>query len=421
MNIPVPLARIAAFEELGFGLFLHWGLYSQLGQGEWVQNVKNYDWQEYARLIDTFTAADFDAEAIAAAADKAGIKYITLTARHHEGFSLYDTCGLNEFDAPHSPAGRDLIAEFVAACNKFGIKPFFYHTTIDWHWHGKRTDQLTNDEFREYLDYLYDSVEILCTRYGRIGGLWFDGNWARPDDDWQEDRLYGMIRKHQPDAVIVNNTGLFQLGKLGHPELDSVTFENNAAKPLDREGWDKYVAAEVCRTMNHHWGIGAKDFDFLSPRNVIEMLCHSRRCGANLLLNVGPTAQGGLPEYERAVLGIVGEWIKIYGESIYKPKPTDGIKCQNRDFLLKNGNTYYYFVHDLGISHGDPNVTVEIAGVGARAIDGFTGKVLKANWIDNGEEVDFVQDTDRKMLAVKCIGFDYGIQTCVRVMKIETC
>ena len=112
--------------------------------------------------------------------------------------------------------------------------------------------------------------------------------------------------------------------------------------------------------------------------------------------------------------------MELFGESIYKPKPVAGVKCQNRDFLLKNGNTYYYFVYDLGISNGDPNVTVEIEGVGSRVIDGFADEVVSASWLDDGGEVDFVQDTDKKMLAVKCIGFDYGMQTCVRVMKIVT-
>ena len=420
MSVPVPLPRITAFENLGFGLFIHWGLYSQLGEGEWTQKIRNLDRTEYAALQKTFTACDFDAEDIARTAKSAGMNYITLTTRHHEGFSLYDTCGLNDFDAPHSPAGRDLVAEFVAACNKYDIKPFFYHTTIDWHWHNSTTEELSREEFEEYLDYLHKSVEILCTNYGKIGGFWFDGNWARPEDDWKEDRLYGIIRRHQPDAIIVNNTGLQQLGKLGHPELDSVTFENNCAEPLNKEGWTKYVAGEVCRTMNKHWGIGKNDFDFLSPRNVIEHLCHSRRCGANLLLNIGPEAQGRFPEYEKAVFNVVAKWTKLYGEAIYKSRPVNGVKCRDKDFILQNGKNFYYFVYDLGISSGDPNVTVAIAGIGSRNIDGFCKKVKSAFWMDNDEKIDFIQDTDKKMLSVKCTGFFYGNQTCVRVMKIET-
>ena len=137
MEIPTPLPRIAAFEKLGFGIFVHWGLYSQWGKGEWAQCIYNIPPDEYAKWMDTFTAEDFNARELAKMAKDAGAKYITLTTRHHEGFSLYDTCGLNEFDAPHSPAKRDLVREFVDACREFDIVPFFYHTTIDWKWHNK--------------------------------------------------------------------------------------------------------------------------------------------------------------------------------------------------------------------------------------------------------------------------------------------
>ena len=182
MGIPTPLPRIAAFEKMGFGMFLHWGLYSQLGAGEWVQNVRKIPWTEYRHLADTFTAEDFDPEAIAALAAEAGMRYITLTTRHHDGFSLYDTCGLNDFDAPHSAAKRDLVAEFVAACRKYDIVPFFYHTTLDWYWrepgaentrnsYSHYTAEISREVFEEYLKYLRASVEILCRNYGKIGGL----------------------------------------------------------------------------------------------------------------------------------------------------------------------------------------------------------------------------------------------------------
>ena len=418
MSIPQPLPRIAAFEKLGFGMFVHWGLYSQLGQGEWTRHLHNYEQAEYEKLKDTFTAEDFDAEELARIARDAGMRYIVLTARHHEGFSLYDTCGLNDFDAPHSPAKRDLAAEFVTACRKYDIVPFFYHTTLDWRWHGKKTPELSKEEFKEYLVYLRKSVEILCRNYGKIGGLWFDGNWSRKGDDWEEDALYSLIRKYQPDAMIINNTGLGALGQLGHPELDSVTYENNAAQPMNREGMSKYVASEVCRTLNNHWGIGADDLDFHSPGDIISLLCHSRCCGANFLLNIGPTAQGGIPDYEKALLGLVGRWVKIFGEAIYETKTVSGIKCQGKDFLLRNGNTAYYFAHELGIC-GDHDVTVGVAGVGGRTIDGDFGKIRSARWLDNGEELDVIQDVGKKMTALKCTGFPYGCNTVVRVMKIE--
>ena len=416
---PVPLKRVSDFEKLAFGLFVHWGLYSQLGAGEWVQSNRRIAAADYAGLMRNFSAADFNAAELARLARTAGMRYIVFTTRHHEGFSLYDTRGLSDFDAPHSPAGRDLVAEFVAACRENSIVPFFYHTTLDWHWHGKNTVDLDDAEFSEYLDYLLASVEVLCTNYGKVGGFWFDGNWSRPDSDWKLDRLYGMIRRHQPEAIIIDNTGVFRAGEVGHLEVDAVTFENQSARPLNREGMRKYAAAEVCRTMNSHWGTGGNDFNFKSPREIIELLCSSRGCGANLLLNIGPEAQGKIPAYEQAVLELAGRWLKIFGESVYDPRPVSGLKYQGRDFLLRNGRDCYYFAFDLGIS-GDANVTVDVAGIGTRAIDGFHEKVISAYWLDNAQKVNFIQDCRNGMLALQCNGFPYGVHTVVRVMKLET-
>ena len=131
MAIPIPEKRISDFEKLGFGMFIHWGLYSQLGKGEWIMHINKIPKNDYCKLIDTFTASKFDARKIAKTAKNAGMKYITLTTRHHEGFSLFDTKGLSKYDVMHSACGRDLIAEYVGACNDEGIVPFFYHTTLE--------------------------------------------------------------------------------------------------------------------------------------------------------------------------------------------------------------------------------------------------------------------------------------------------
>ena len=223
------------------------------------------------KLADTFTAEKFDARKIVSIAKAAGAKYITMTTRHHEGFSLYDTCGLNTYDVMHTPCGRDLVREFVDACREFGVKPFFYHTTVDWF----NPDCRRN--FPQYLQYLRDSVEILCKNYGEVGGFWFDGNWWYKERDWEEDKLYALIRKYQPNAIIVNNTGGSARGAIGNPELDSVTFEQGRPTPMNREGMPKYVAAEMCHTMNEHWGFGNSDFHYKSLSILIETLCSCRK------------------------------------------------------------------------------------------------------------------------------------------------
>ena len=419
MAIPTPLKRVAAFERMGLGMFVHWGLYSQLGVGEWTYHIHKRDKDEYKTLKDTFTAEDFDAEALVLTAKEAGCKYITLTTRHHEGFSLYDTCGLSDFDAPHSAAGRDLIREFVDACNKHGIVPFFYHTTLDWRWHNKQTQDLDLDEFNEYLDYLYKSVEILCTNYGKIGGLWFDGNWSRPKDDWKEDRLYKMIHRLQPDAMVINNTGLGAQGAFGKSEeIDSVTFENNTGRPVNREGMKKYIAGEVCKTMNSHWGRSNRDFNMLSPARVIERLCQSRGSGANFLMNIGPEAQGKIPIYEKALFELVGQWMDIFGEAIYNGKPVYNIKCHGNDFMLQDGKTYYYVAMNLSMS-GDVNVVASVVR-SSRSVDGFDKEIISAKWMDDGEEGEFIQDVDKKLLTIKCEPFPYGTDLVVNILKLET-
>lgn len=151
MAVPVPEPRIGRFERLGYGMFIHWGLYAQLGQGEWVQNQRQIPMAEYAKLKERFTAAEFDGRSIARVARESGMKYITLTSRHH--------------DAPNSPAGRDLVAELIDGCHAEGVIPFFYHTTLDWY------QPSFKDDFDGYLDYLHQSVEVLCSQYGEIGGL----------------------------------------------------------------------------------------------------------------------------------------------------------------------------------------------------------------------------------------------------------
>ena len=192
---------IKRFEKMGFGLFVHFGAYSLLGRGEWAKFLADIPWEEYNQYVENFNPKSDWAQALVAAAKSAGARYITLTTRHHDGFSLYDTCGLTDYDTVHT-CGRDLVREFVDACREEGIVPFFYHTLLDWH------EESYQKDFKQYLVYLRKSVEILCKNYGEIGGLWFDGQWNKPHDDWEEDALYSMIRSYQPNAMIINNITL---------------------------------------------------------------------------------------------------------------------------------------------------------------------------------------------------------------------
>ena len=410
MAIPIPESRIARFENMGFGMFIHYGIYSQLGCGEWVMDIAQIPKEEYVKLADTFTAKDFDAKLIAKTAKAAGMNYITLTTKHHDGFCLYDTKGLCDYDAPHSACGCDLIREFVDACNEEGIMPMFYHATLEWYHEEFETD------FSKYLQYLRDSVEILCTQYGKIGGLWFDGNWSKPaGTDWEEDKLYEVIRRHQPDAIIVNNTGLDARGAVGNPEIDSVTFEQGRPSPMDREGMPKYLAAEMCHTMNDHWGFGKCDLNYKSLPEMIETLCACRKVGANYLLNVGPEGDGKIPDMQKTMIEAMGTWINECGSIIYEGKPSK-IEGEYKNFALEANGKAYLFIHGLNVL-GSAHVIVAGGGLGYKYFKKVNRKVKSAKWTDNGENLEFVQNGEH--LWVNATGFPYGCNYVVRVMEIE--
>lgn len=409
--IPKPAKYISDFEHMGFGMFIHYGLYSQIGRGEWIYSIEKLDMKEYSKLFNTFTAKDFDADDIVKTAKNAGCKYIVLTTRHHEGFSLYDTKGLSDYDSVHSPAKRDLVREFVDACHREGISPFLYHTTLDWY-----NEDYKND-FNKYLGYLRDSIKVLCTEYGKIGGFWFDGNWDKPDADWQDDELYGIIRKYQPDAMIINNSGLRARGKAAVKEIDAVTFEQGIPTMIDREGEEKYRAAEMCNTMNDHWGVCNDDIEYKSPRELINCLCQCRKVGANYLLNIGPTADGGIVTIQREYLKMIGKWIGVYGEALYNVKPyiyDNG----GEDFVVKSDDgksLYFYCIHPG--AGGDENVTVNMGEYSITKFSGFKDEISKIYWLDNNEELRFKQNGSE--CEVEFTYFPYRYNYCIRVAKAE--
>ncbi len=390
---------IDRFKKLGFGMFNHFGLYSVIGKGEWYLSQKLISQQDYNATTNKFFVRQNWAKSLVKTAKVAGCKYITLTTRHHDGFSLYDTCGLNNFDAPHSACGRDLIAEFVQACNEEGIVPFFYHTLLDWY----NPDYESN--FPAYIDYLVKSIEILCKNYGKIGGFWFDGMWNKPNEDWQEDRIYGTIRKYQPEAMIINNTGLDALGRTGHIELDSVTFERG--KPCFVDCLNKPIAGEMCEGITDHWGYVKADISRKSVKELVETLVDCRKYGCNFLLNAGLRGDGTLEVGEKESFRDIGKWIKANKNFIYSLVPTD-VKADGADILF-DGKYYYAVVKRVPMAL---NVNVTRLDDHKKVVLDTDKKISDAVWLDNGEKVRL--DTERSF-DVK--PFDYGVSYCSRVAK----
>ena len=408
---PIIEKRIEEFKRMGYGMFIHYGIHSLLGRCVWAKKLGYTSDENYNDLSKEFTAKEFDGNRIGFIAKQAGMKYACLTTRHHDGYSLYDTKGLCEFDAVHTAPGRDLVADFVQGCRSNGIVPFFYHTTLDWY-----QDSFEKD-FDTYLEYLRASIEVLCKNYGKIGGFWFDGNWSKPDADWKLDSLYSTIRKHQPDAMIINNTGLSAQGEVGHPEIDSVTFEKGIPFKVNKEGMQKYLGSEMCGTFNSHWGYSDLDFNYTSTATIIKNLCDCRKVGANYLLNVGPEPSGKIGDYEVAVLNKVAKWIRMFGFSLYDG---ESICYQSKrgDFAIEYSNKIYLFIHELPIL-GDINVVAESRGDNLRSFSGIMKKIGSAKWLDNDQRLKFIQDVDLGFFTLDATPPVYGVDLVVRVAELS--
>lgn len=397
---------------MNLGLFVHWGLYSQLEKGEWTEEINKIPKKKYEGLIKCFTAKNFSASKLVKAAKAMGAKYVTFTTKHHEGFYLYDTKGLSKFDSMHSPAQRDLVREFVDACHQEEIEPFLYVATYDWH------DLTFNDDFDKYLDHLRQSVKLLCTNYGKIGGFWFDGNWSRPNADWKINLLYQIIRKYQPEAIIINNTGLADRGKIGNQEVDVVTYEQGIAdKTITQTDEEKYVAKEMSLPINDHWGWARKDLNYKSVPQIIERICQAKSLGSNFLLNIGLDKNGEIPAIYKSYLNAIGVWTKEYQEAYYNSEPVNVIsKSNKKDFVLCNGNKLYFFFHDLGVV-GNENVVLSGSSKNPRSFINLYHKIETVQWLDDNEPLNFTQDVSEGIATINAEGNHYGENWVVRVAR----
>lgn len=397
---------IQNFEKLGLGMFVHFGLYSIIGKGEWHYSQldeagkKQYFDPNY--LADKFNPKKDWAVQLVKQAKRLGAKYITLTTKHHEGYFLYDSEGLTDWDVMHYGPKRDLVKEFVDACNKEGIVPFLYHALLDWH-----HPEYETGDWSKYIDFLIKSVEILCKNYGPIGGLWFDGFWNKPERDWQFDRLYKTIRKYQPKAMIINNTGMSETGVVGHYEIDSVTFERGAPRVISSED-GKERAGEMCEVLCSHWGYTKNDIDYKPISALIKSVVTCRYCNCNMLLNLGPRGDGSLKPIDKEYMNYIGYWIKRNKNFIYNVKKAD-FEVEGA-MILTDGKYHYAFVDNVDMS---ADVNVQLVSDAMHLC--FNRRVKSATYLDNGEKV--ILDKGGKSFIVK--PFYYGENLCSRVIRFK--
>ena len=322
------------WRDARFGMFIHWGVYAIPGRGEWLMWKDQIPFREYRKLADQFKPRKFDVDAWAACARDAGMKYMVLTTRHHDGFCLFDS-KVSDFTSVKTAAKRDFIAEYVVACRKAGLKVGFYYSPLDWRFPGFFFPDLYRESAEAMKQQTYDQVRELLTNYGRIDILWFDGGgddwlgfggiewggskpgWHSRDSNWPQvehfkgkplwepDKLYAMIRTLQPKIVMNDRAGHSDTGWSG----DFGTPEGRIGEFNTTRAW------ETCDTMTGSWGY-RHGSTMRSLRNCIHMLVNCAVRDGNLLLNVGPTADGEIEPGQVRRLGQVGQWLKQYGESI---------------------------------------------------------------------------------------------------------
>lgn len=341
------------FRDAKFGIFLHWGLYSMLATGEWTMTNNDLNYKEYAKLAGGFYPSKFDAAQWVSAIKASGAKYICITSRHHEGFSMFHTrySDYNIVDA--TPFKRDILKELADECHKQGIRLHFYYSHIDWYredapWgrtgHGTgRPDPKGN--WKSYYQFMNNQITELLTNYGEIGAIWFDGWWDQnPDFDWQLPEQYAMIHRLQPACLVGNNHH-----QSPFPGEDIQIFERDLPGENTAGLSGQKVTTlplETCETMNGMWGYKITDQDYKSPKTLIHYLVKAAGRDANLLMNIGPQPDGELPSTALERLAEVGDWMKIYGETIYGTRG-GCIAPHPWGVTTQNGNKLYVHILDL--------------------------------------------------------------------------
>jgi alpha-L-fucosidase len=391
--------RMQWWHEARFGMFVHFGLYSVLGRHEWVMEEEGIPVAEYQLLAKQFNPKPHAARAWAKLARQAGMKYMVMTTKHHEGFCHFDT-KLTDYCAPKQAAGRDLVAEYVEAAQAEGLRHGFYYSLMDWHHPDGARCKTDEAARRRFVDYIHGQVQELCSNYGKVDVLWYDVNWPLSAEGWESEKMNRMVRQLQPDILINNRSGI--------PE-DFTTPEQHiqaSAAP-----W------EACMTMNDSWGYNRADDDWKSPKTVVRNLLQCTRDQGNYLLNIGPKGDGAIPEESVAILTKVGQWMDGHAELIHH---ADRCQVRSSEFaqFTRQGNTLYIHAYFW------PGETL--------ALGGLQQKVVAAKMYPSGKPVKFEQEDFRvrfmglpaaaqdplaTTLAVECAGEPTQDMLAIRVNR----
>ena len=393
--------RVEWFKQARFGMFIHWGLYAIPARGEWIRSVERISVEDYQQYFDEFNPVDYDPRKWARACKQAGMQYAVLTAKHHDGFCLFDSA-LTDYKST-TCCGRDLVREYLDAFRAEGIRVGLYYSIIDWHHpdfphygdkqHPERDNPAFKDykyDFDKYLEYMHGQIRELCTNYGKIDIFWFDFSYDdMRGEKWKATELVRMIRSYQPDVLMdnrleVSGEGFGSLATQNPSEYsgDFVSPEQIIPPEGVVDDMDKPVVWESCITMNNNWGYNSRDDHFKTADMIIKKLVECVSKGGNMLLNVGPDARGNIPEKSLEILRGIGDWMRLNSESIYGcgrsllPRPDYGRVTQN-------GKTLYFHVNEPQIGF------VPLVGIKADDVkcirllrDGSELKIER-NWITN--------------------------------------
>ena len=339
------LAARQKFAEQRFGIFIHWGIYANYAQGEWYLQQGRLDEKAYSRMMYGFCPSKFDAKEWARTFKQAGAKYVTITSRHHDGFSLWPTKVDDGYNIALTPFKRDILGELAAACKEEGLQLNFYYSLMDWHRKdypaGSAAKSVLGDQKGDYASYkkfMMDQIAELIDSY-RPGNIWFDGEWDYPSRDWEFDDIYDLI--HSKKTLVANNNHRairpkedLQLFERDLPGENGSGFSAGQAVALDRP-------IEQCDVIQDNvWGYKVGEKKFRTPEDVVAMLARAAAKNSNLLMNIGPDGSGQLPAKAVEVMEKVGKWMEKNGESIYGTT-AGGVGLLNAVVSTRKGNVLY--------------------------------------------------------------------------------